>query len=682
LACQRRNNRAAVPGRLHHAREARLRLVWRITSALARNVALAHLATTVLVLADVHAASNVLQYTRDAAGNIVAIQRVNPAPISISGFAPPSGPSGTTVSITGTGFAATPAGNAVTFNGVAATVTSATATTLAVTVPSGAATGKIAVSAAGNIVTSAQDFIVTSAGAPTIATFTPGVGAAGTPVTVAGTNFNPTAGATTVKLNQSAATATSVTPTQLVFAVPPSTGSGRLRVATAVGSAVSAADFIVPPPTVAAVDIVASTRLAANGPAQTVSVLALNKFGLILFDGNPGDWVSLQLANFAINPAGATLSYAIYKPDNTQLSSGTVSASNLTIHVPQLPAAGTYAVLLKSGTAQVSLDARLETNRTLAGDGSTLAVATGAAQSTRVLFTGVAGEQKALSIAALASDPAGVSLSYQFTLPNGSTFRTGIAFGSGDTLLLPPLATTGTYVILLSPTSFVQRVSYQLALLPGAALTIDGAAQTVTNVVPGAGARLNFAGTAGDNLGLGVTGPASDPTPAMNATVSVYKPDGSQLALVRCYVGGTQCAANLANLPATGNYSVIVRPTGDATGTLRVWLSRDVAGTLATGTAMALAISRPGQNARLTFDGTAGQALRLSWSGVVIPGTTAFAYVYVYAPDGSTLTSASFANGAAAGINLPTLAATGTYTIFVDPPVGALMSVNLALAAR
>jgi hypothetical protein len=29
--------------------------------------------------------------TRDAAGNIVAIQRVNPAPISIGGFAPTSG---------------------------------------------------------------------------------------------------------------------------------------------------------------------------------------------------------------------------------------------------------------------------------------------------------------------------------------------------------------------------------------------------------------------------------------------------------------------------------------------------------------------------------------------------------------------------------------------------------------
>lgn len=897
MARQRRDNHAAFRGPVPCLPKAGLPIVLaRIVRGLAPYLVLIPLAPAIFTLADVHATSNVLQYTRDVAGNIVAIQRVNPAPISIGGFAPTSGPFGTAVVITGSGFAATLAGNAVTFNGTTATVTAATASTLSVTVPSGATTGRIAVSAGGNSVTSAQDFTVTAVGAPTIASFAPAAGVAGTQVTVTGTSFNPATGATTVKLNQSAATVTSVTSTQLAFLVPPATGSGKLRVATAAGSAVSAADFIVPPPTVAATDIVASTRLVANGPAQNIGVFALNKFGLILFDANPGDWVSLQLANFVINPAGATLSYTIYKPDNTQLANGTVSAANLTIHAPQLPAAGTYAVLLKSGTTQVSLDARLETNRTLAGDGTTLAVSAGAS-STRVVFTGVAGDQKALSIAALTSDPAGVSLSYQITFPNGSTFRTGIAFGSGDTLLLPPLATTGTYAVVLWSTAFVTRMSYQLALLPGSALPIDGGAQTVTNAVPGAGSRLNFAGTAGDNLGLGITGPASAPTPSLNAAVSVYKPDGNQLVAVGCYGGGTQCAANLANLPVTGNYSVIVRPADAATGTLRVWLSRDVVGTLAGGTPMALALARPGQNARLTFSGaagalvavqvrgvattpsgqgllvqllrpdgnwhsymhltgtgqtlvapplpvtgtytvfvepeaaaqgaatatmdvlldpgqalaidgptfastiaisgasarytfagtagqnlglgisnlalnpasdatvtvyapdgatvtavtcgiaagrcganlvklastgtyaivvrpsgatgtfaatlstdlagaltlgaalpinldrpgrnarmtfagTAGQAMRLSWSGAAIAGTTGYAYVYVYAPDGSALTAASFANGAAGGINLPTLEVTGTYTVFVDPPVGAPMSVNLTLTTR
>ena len=86
------------------------------------------------------AASNVVQYTYDAAGNIVAIQRINPAPITLAGFVPATGPVGTVIAITGTGFSATPANNAVAFNGVAAIVVSASPTTLTVAVPAGATT--------------------------------------------------------------------------------------------------------------------------------------------------------------------------------------------------------------------------------------------------------------------------------------------------------------------------------------------------------------------------------------------------------------------------------------------------------------------------------------------------------------------------------------------------------------
>ena len=228
----------------------------------------------------------------------------------------------------------------------------------------------------------------------------------------------------------------------------------------------------------------------------------------------------------------------------------------------------------------------------------------------------------------------------------------------------------------------MNSVSYQLALLPGVALPVDGAAQAVGNTVPGAGSRLNFAAIAGDNLGLGITGPASNPTPSMNVTASIYRPDGTAFASTNCNTGGTQCAANLANLPITGSYFVIVRPVADATGTLRVWLSRDIGGVMTVGTPMPVAIDRPGRNARISFAGTAGQTLRFAWSGVAVTGATGLAYAYVYAPGGSTLSTASLANGATAGIDLPPLPATGTYTIFVDPPFAATMSANLTVSSR
>ena len=629
-------------------------------------LALACIAATVLAMVASQAATNVVEYTYDAAGNIVAIGRGASAAVSITGFAPTSGPAGTSVTISGTGFSPTPAGNGVAFNGVTAPVTSATVTTLIVAVPSGATTGRVVVTVSGSQATSALDYTVAVPGVPTIAGFTPGSGAAGTTVSVAGANFDPSVGATTVKLNQTNATPTSVTPTQLSFAVPPSTGSGKVRVATSSGSAVSAVDFIVPPPSIAAADIMASVRLVANGATQSLGLFAFNKFGLILFDGSPGDWLSLQFGNFVINPAGAAISYSVYRPDNTPLTAGNLAVGNQTLHLPQLPTAGTYVVVMRSGSTQVSLDARLESNRVLPGDGSAIAVTRGAGQSTRVLGTAVAGEQKALMVSAMANVPAGTSLNYEIASPSGPIIRRGTAYGLGSTDLMPPFAATGTYSFYLTPSSFTTQANYQLALRAGVALPVDGAATPVSITVPGAGAYLNFAGSAGDNLGLGITGTAPDSPPTVGGTFAVYKPDGNLLASANCAVTGGPCSVNLANPPVTGNYGVIVQPWSGGTGSLRAWLSRDLAGSLTSGAPLAVALSRPGQNARLTFSGTAGALVAVQVRRIATAPATQPLIVQVNRPDGARHGYA-IAAGSGETLVLPPLSVTGTYTVFIEP---------------
>ncbi|MEO8306261.1 MAG: IPT/TIG domain-containing protein [Betaproteobacteria bacterium] len=613
-----------------------------------------------------HAATSVVQYTYDAAGNIVAIGRGAAAGVSIAGFAPASGPVGTIVTISGTGFSPTASGNGVSFNGVAAPVTAASTTTLSVTVPSGATTGRIVVTVSGTQATSAQDFAVSVPGMPTIGGFTPAAGAAGTAVTLTGTNFNPSTGATSVKLNQGNATVTSVTPTQVVFLVPPSTGSGKVRVVTGAGSAESAIDFIVPPPSIAVVDIAASTRLVANGATQSLAVYAFNKFGLILFDGNPGDWLSLQFGNFVINPAGAAVSYSIYKPDNTLFTAGSLSAGNQTIHVPPLPAAGTYAVVVRSGTTQVSLDARLETNRFIPGDGSSIATTRGSGQSTRALIAAVAGEQKALMVSTMANAPVGTSLNYEVVSPSGSVIRRGTAYGQGSTDLMRPFALTGTHAVIFTPGSFMTLSSYQIALLAGATLQIDGAATTVNIASAGAGALLNVAGTAGDNLGFAITGVAPDSPPTVGGTFWVYKPDGNLLNSANCSVTGGPCSVNLANLPATGNYGVIFQPWSGGTGTLRAWLSRDLSGSLTVGAPMAVALARPGQNARMTFTGTLGALIAVQVRRIVTAPANQPLIVQVNRPDGTRHGNANAA-GSGETLVLPPLPVTGTYTVFIEP---------------
>lgn len=76
----------------------------------------------------------------------------------------------------------------------------------------------------------------------------------------------------------------------------------------------------------------------------------------------------------------------------------------------------------------------------------------------------------------------------------------------------------------------------------------------------------------------------------------------------------------------------------------------------------------PGQNARLTFTGTAGQRVSLALSDVTI-GTSSCcaAKVSVQKPDGTSLVSTTYVGAKGGFLDTRTLPATGTYTVLVDP---------------
>ncbi len=78
----------------------------------------------------------------------------------IASFSPMNGFSGDTITITGTNFNATPSNNIVNFNGMQAIVTAATETSLTVTVPTGASTGKIRVEVGCGLVATTNNFTV------------------------------------------------------------------------------------------------------------------------------------------------------------------------------------------------------------------------------------------------------------------------------------------------------------------------------------------------------------------------------------------------------------------------------------------------------------------------------------------------------------------------------------------
>ena len=151
-----------------------------------------------------------------------------PAP-TISDFSPKTGGVGTAITITGTNFIN--GGNAVTIGGVVAGITGVpTATQIVATVGAGAASGSVSVTTAGG--TATLTGFIYAVQAPTITSFTPTSGAAGTSVTITGTNLS---GATTVTFGGTAATIGSDNGTQLVVAVGAG-ASGTVSVTTPGGT--------------------------------------------------------------------------------------------------------------------------------------------------------------------------------------------------------------------------------------------------------------------------------------------------------------------------------------------------------------------------------------------------------------------------------------------------------------
>jgi protocatechuate 3,4-dioxygenase beta subunit len=194
---------------------------------------------------------------------------------SITSFTATSGAVGDTVIISGANFSATTTNNTVTFNGITATVTAATTTQLTVTVPSGASTGKIAVTVNGQTGTSSNDFTVTTSSSTAdlaITSFTSS-GSAGSSIVITGTGFSTTAASNTVTINGVVATVVSATATQLVVTVPSGATSGVVAVTVNGVTVTSATSFTV----TTASGSCSATDAETEGPFPTKSPSTLVK---------------------------------------------------------------------------------------------------------------------------------------------------------------------------------------------------------------------------------------------------------------------------------------------------------------------------------------------------------------------------------------------------------------------
>ena len=160
----------------------------------------------------------------------------------ITSFTPASGAVGALITIKGDHFTGT---TDVTFRFVSAPFTFVTDQKITATVPAGALSGRIRVTTPSGIAESATNFRV-GAPAPVISGFSPTSGPVGQVVTISGNNFTD---ATQVTFKDNLPAIFSViTDQQISATVPGGAQTGRIRVTTPAGTALSDTNFIVRPP--------------------------------------------------------------------------------------------------------------------------------------------------------------------------------------------------------------------------------------------------------------------------------------------------------------------------------------------------------------------------------------------------------------------------------------------------
>ena len=405
-----------------------------------------------------------------------------------------------------------------------------------------------------------------------------------------------------------------------------------------------------------------TATITPGGAPVTVTIPTANQNGRVTFSGSYGQRVSLNLTNVSINGAYVSL----LRPDGSQQTYVYTGTGGAFLDGQQLSSTGTYTLFIDpQGTVTGSMTLTLynatdvNAGSITPGGAAVTATTTVPGQNAKVTFTGAANQRVSLNLTGVTNPGAYVSL----LRPDGSQ-QSYVYTGTGgaflDAQLLPG---AGTYTLFIDPQGTnTGAMTLQLYNVPDdgtATITPGGASVPLNLTTPGQNARLTFNGTYGQRVSMNLSSSTIN-----GAYVSLLRPDGSQQTYVYTGTGGAFMDAQ--TLSATGTFTLFIDPQGTNTGAITVQLNSitDNVGTNITpgGAPVTVTTTAAGQNARVTFAGTAGQRVSLNLTGVTNPG----AYVYLLNPDGAQLSYVYTGTGGAF-LDTQTLPGTGTYTVFVDP---------------
>ncbi len=213
----------------------------------------------------------------------------------ITMLSPVSGPPGTLVTVSGSGFGSTT--GTVTFNGVASSIMSWSDTQVVATAPSGSA-------GSGPVVVNRQSNGVTFSFTPTIKTISPQNVAAGETVSIAGQNFGLSAGSVT--LNGQAVALVSWGANSIKFTVPANapTGTDPVIVTNSVGSSPASTLSVQFAPAVSGIN---PTFGAPNAQVTVTGTgFGQNTAGKVSFNGVAGTITSWSDTQIVVNASSGS----------------------------------------------------------------------------------------------------------------------------------------------------------------------------------------------------------------------------------------------------------------------------------------------------------------------------------------------------------------------------------------
>lgn len=461
---------------------------------------------------------------------------------------------------------------------------------------------------------------------------------------------------------------------------------------------VSYAGDIALPPGVSGGDIEYTGHAAVGGESVTAAINTAQKKGIITFDGTAGQRINVgfhgvTLTQFrvalygpdgALVPTQASAVKNYYATMQRELSSQTrvqtsttaykftddetgslISSSQMngaSLDFAELPVTGTYTILLdplSEYTGSVTIAVSSALSGEVVPQGSAVAVdIKRVGQNAYYTFAGQSGQTVSVQL----SDVTIRSGYFSILKPDGMPLGKPTSFVSGSAMIPGQvLPTSGTYVIQIDPdlsyTGKAKLALYNAPELTGS-IMIDQVTATPTLTVPGQRGRYTFDGTAGQRINLGMTGVS-----ILSSTVSILKPDGTKWSSATIGPSGGSLDPLFA-LPETGTYTVMVEPVSNYTGSMTLALSSPITGTLALdGPSAPVSLNKPGQTARYTFDGKAGQWISLGMTGVDITSSA----VTLMTAEGTILASTAVGTAGGALEDQNPLPTTGTYTVLIDP---------------